>query len=139
MSAYDNDNIFAKILRGELPANKVYEDEHSIAIMDVMPRVDGHCLVLPKNPSRNLFDIAPDDLCNLMLAVQKVMKAAKKAFKADGITIQQFNEPAAGQVVFHTHIHILPRHEGKKLGPHTGEMADAALLAEHAKRIKAAL
>ena len=137
MTTYDDNNVFAKILRGELPCHKVYEDDNTLAFMDVMPRCDGHCLVIPKNPSRNLFDIDGDDLANLMNAVQIVMTAVKKAFKADGITIQQFNEAAAGQEVFHTHFHILPRFDGVRLGHHTGDMADQDELAEHAKKIRA--
>jgi histidine triad (HIT) family protein len=139
MSQYDDQNIFAKILRGEIPNHTVYEDDHTLAFMDVMPRCDGHCLVIPKAPSRNLLDIDPDDLARTMTTVQKVMRAAKSAFDADGITIQQFNEPAAGQEVFHTHIHVLPRHDGVKLGPHTGKMADHGLLAAQAAKIIAAL
>ena len=139
MPQYDDSNIFAKILRGEIPCHKIYEDDHTLGFMDVMPRCDGHCLVIPKAPSRNLLDIDPEDLAKLMITVQQVMRAAKTAFNADGITIQQFNEPAAGQVVFHTHVHVLPRHDGEKLGPHTGEMADNNLLAKHAEMIIAAM
>ena len=137
MTTYDNNNVFAKILRGELPCHKIYEDDDTLAFMDVMPRCDGHCLVIPKKPSRNLFDIGEDDLAALMKAVQVVMTAVKKAFKADGITIQQFNEPAAGQEVFHTHFHVLPRFDGVRLGHHTTEMADPDELAEHAEMIRA--
>ncbi|HFC05514.1 MAG TPA: HIT family protein [Rhizobiales bacterium] len=136
---YDDQNVFAKILRGELPCHKIYEDEHTLAFMDVMPRCDGHCLVVPKAPSRNLLNIEPDDLATLMTSVQIVMRAVKKAFAADGITIQQFNEAAAGQEVFHTHVHILPRFNGVRLDHHTSEMADNDQLAEHAKMIIAAL
>ncbi len=139
MPQYDDSNIFAKILRGEIPCHKIYEDEATLAFMDVMPRCNGHCLVIPKQPSRNLLDIDPKDLASVMTTVQKVMRAAKSAFEADGITIQQFNETAAGQVVFHTHVHVLPRHDGERLGPHTGEMADNELLAKHAKMIIAAM
>ncbi|MYZ46665.1 HIT family protein [Propylenella binzhouense] len=137
--AYDDQNVFAKILRGELPSYRVYEDAHAIAIMDIMPRGDGHVLVLPKAPSRNVLDIAVHDLENLVLAVQRVARAVKKAFDADGVTIQQFNESAGGQVIFHTHFHVIPRFEGIALKPHTGQMADQELLADQADRIKGAL
>lgn len=139
MTAYDHQNVFAKILRGELPSQKVYEDEHTIAIMDIMPRADGHALVIPKAPSRTFLDMKPDDVARLYATVQKVAGAAKGAFGADGITIQQFNEGAGGQVVFHTHVHVLPRHEGVPLRPHTGQMAPAETLAAHAAKLKAAL
>lgn len=139
MSNYDDDNVFAKILRGELPCTKVYEDENTLAFMDIMPRCDGHTLVIPKKPSRNILDIDMADMTNLMTSVQKIARAQIKAFGADGITIQQFNEGAGGQVVFHSHIHVLPRHEGVKLRPHTGEMADQDELARNAKKLIAAL
>ncbi|HEX2256747.1 MAG TPA: HIT family protein [Afifellaceae bacterium] len=136
---YDDQNVFAKILRGEMPAHKVLEDEHTLAIMDIMPRADGHALVLPKAPSRNFFDIAPDDLAWLMAAVQKVARAARQAFHADGITIQQFNESAGGQVIFHTHVHVLPRVEGVALRPHTGEMENDEVLKANAEKLRRAL
>jgi histidine triad (HIT) family protein len=136
---YDPNNIFAKILRGEIPCHKVYEDEHTLAFMDVMPQADGHTLVIPKAASRNMLDADPDTLGSLMSSVQKVAKAVRKAFDAEGVLIKQYNEPAAGQTVFHLHIHVLPRHTGVELRPHTGKMADHALLAEHAAMIRAAL
>ncbi|MGQ7792948.1 HIT family protein [Faunimonas sp. B44] len=136
---YDEQNVFAKIMRGELHAHRVYEDEHAIAIMDIMPRGDGHTLVIPKAPSRNILDIGAHDLANLFHAVQRVARAVVKAFDADGVTIQQFNEPAGGQVVFHTHVHVIPRFEGIGLKPHTGKMADVNALAEQADRIRAVL
>ena len=137
--AYDDQNIFARILRGELPCHKIYEDDDTLAFMDVMPRSTGHCLVIPKQASRNLLDISSHDLGKLMAVVQRVMRAAQKALSADGITIQQFNEVAAGQEVFHTHIHILPRFDGIKLDP-PGNMAnDMNVLAEQAKLIASAL
>jgi histidine triad (HIT) family protein len=139
MTAYDDSNVFAKILRGELPAHKIYEDESTIAIMDIMPRGDGHALVIPRSPSLNILDIADDDLAAVARTVKKIAQAAKRAFAADGVTIQQFNEGAGGQVVFHTHVHVIPRFEGVALKPHTGQMADQALLADHAARIRAAL
>jgi len=137
--SYDTNNIFARILRGEIPCHKVHEDEHTLAFMDVMPQADGHTLVIPKSPSRNLLDADPAALGALMASVQKVANAVRKAFDAEGILIQQFNEPAAGQTVFHLHFHILPRSAGVSLRPHTGKMADHALLARHAEMIRAAL
>lgn len=138
-AAYDDQNIFAKILRGELPAEKVYEDEHTLAIMDIMPRADGHVLVLPKSPVRTLLDIAVEDLGHLMAGVQKVARGVGTAMRADGLTIQQFNESAGGQVVFHLHVHVLPRWEGVALRPHTGDMEKPEVLAAHADRIRKAL
>ena len=139
MAGYDNDNVFAKILRGELPCHKVHEDDHVLVMMDIMPRGDGHVLVIPKAPSRNILDIEAKDLAALYATVQKVVRAAVRAFGAEGITIQQFNEPAGGQVVFHTHVHVIPRHEGVSLKPHTGERAEDAVLAEQAERLRAAM
>jgi len=139
MTAYDDKNVFAKILEGAIPSHKVYEDDQVLAFMDVMPRADGHTLVIPKAKARNLFDVEADDLAALITRVQTVAKAVKEAMQADGITIQQFNEAAAGQVVFHLHFHVLPRWDGVKLRPHTGEMADGDALAEHAKKIAALL
>jgi histidine triad (HIT) family protein len=136
--AYDPNNIFAKILRGELPCHKVYEDAKALVFMDIMPRADGHALVVPKSPSRNILDIAADDLQHAILIAQKVARAAKAAFKADGITLSQFSEGAGGQVVFHTHIHVLPRHEGVELRP-PGTRADDAKLAEHARLLAEAV
>ena len=136
---YDPNNIFARILRGELPSHKIYEDEHTFAIMDIMPRGDGHCLVIPKQPSRNILDVEADSLAAVAVTTQKLARAVKKAFSADGVTIQQFNEQAGGQVVFHLHVHVIPRFEGVSLKPHSGQMAEQALLAEHAEKIRAAL
>jgi len=137
--AYDDQNVFAKILRSELPCHKVYEDEKTLVIMDIMPRGDGHILVVPKEPSRNIFDIAPEDLNAVMATVQKMARAVVKAFDADGTTIQQFSEPAGGQVVFHAHVDVIPRFEGVSLKPHTGAMADNDLLAAQADKIRAVL
>ena len=139
MTSYDSSNVFAKILRGELPCEKVYEDEHTLAFMDVMPRADGHVLVVPKNPARNILDVALEDLARTMATVQRLARAVKAGMKAEGITIQQFNEPAGGQVVFHLHFHVLPRWEGVQLRPHTGEMAPKEALSRHAEAIRAAL
>lgn len=132
--AYDPGNIFAKILRGEMPCHKVYEDDKSLVFMDIMPRADGHALIVPKTPSRNILDAAGEDLQHLILTVQKVARAAKEAFNADGMVVSQFSESAGGQVVFHTHFHVIPRHEGVELRP-PGIMGDNTLLAEHAKRL----
>jgi histidine triad (HIT) family protein len=137
--SYDPNNVFAKILRGELPCEKVYEDEHTLAFMDIMPRADGHVLVIPKRAGRTILDTEVGDLQATIPTVQKVARAVKDGMKADGLTIQQFNESAGGQVVFHLHFHILPRWEGVPLRPHTGEMAPKEALAEHARRIRDAL
>lgn len=139
VSDYDDQNIFAKILRGEIPSHKVYEDDKTVVIMDIMPRGDGHVLVIPKAPSRNILDIAQEDLASVMTVVQKMARAVIKAFNADGTTVQQFSEPAGGQVVFHTHVHVIPRFDGVPLRPHTGEMAPNEVLAENAGKIRAAL
>jgi histidine triad (HIT) family protein len=136
---YDPNNIFARILIDQIPSHKVYEDEHTLAFMDVMPQADGHTLVIPKKPSRNLLDAEPAVLGALMATVQKVARAVRKAFNAEGVLIQQFNEAAAGQSVFHLHFHVLPRHAGVGLRPHSGQMADQALLAGHAEMIRTAL
>lgn len=137
--AYDAGNVFARILRGELPCEKVYEDEATLAFMDIMPRADGHVLVIPKTPARNILDIAPADLARLYQSVQHVARAVKSGMEADGLTIQQFNESAGGQVVFHIHVHVLPRWNGVALRPHTGTMAPGEDLKRHADRIRAAL
>jgi histidine triad (HIT) family protein len=132
---YDPQNIFAKILRGEIPCHKIHEDDHSLAFMDVMPMVDGHCLVVPKVASRGLLDSDPVVLAHVMATVQKVARATVKATSADGFQIRQYNEPAGGQTVFHLHFHILPMKEGVGMKPHTGKMADHGALAEMAKQI----
>ena len=136
---YDANNIFAKILNGEIPCHKIYEDQHTLAFMDVMPQVDGHCLVIPKKGSRNLLDVELSTLTPLMATVQKVALATKSAFSADGLQIRQYNEHAAGQTVFHLHFHILPLNEGQTLRPHSGKMADQGVLAKHAEMIRSAL
>ncbi len=139
MTAYDENNIFAKMLRDEIPAVKIYEDEDTFAFMDIMPRGDGHCLVIPKAASRNILDVEPKDMAAVMQTVQKISRAIIKAFHADGITIQQFSEPAGGQVVFHLHVHVIPRFEGERLRPHTGEMEQQEILEANAAKIRAAL
>jgi len=137
--AYDPTNIFARILRGELPAHKVYEDDNTLAFLDIMPRCPGHTLVIPKNPARNILDIAPEDLAHVMKTAKTIAIAAKAAFKADGVTLQQFSEEAGGQVVFHLHVHIIPRHLGVPMKPPASEMETPAVLAEHAALLRAAL
>ena len=137
--AYDTNNVFARILRGEIPAHKVHEDERTLAFMDVMPQADGHTLVIPKHPAENLFDLPPDSLSALILTTQRVARAVKKAFDAPGILIAQLNGPAAGQSVFHIHFHVVPRHAGLDLRFHARDMADHAVLAAHAARVRAAL
>lgn len=138
-AAYDPNNIFAKILRGEMPAHKVVEDAETLVFMDIMPRADGHCLVIPKTAARNIFDATPAQLTACMLTVQRVSRAAMVAFGAHGITLQQFNERAGGQVVFHLHYHVLPRHEGIGLKPHTGQMEAPEILAANAGKLSAAI
>lgn len=139
MTAYEPDNIFGKILKGEIPSHKVYEDDDTLAFMDVMPQSNGHTLVIPKTGSRNIFDADPMVLATLIQKTQRIAKAVMQGMKADGLRIAQFNEAAAGQTVFHLHFHIIPMYAGVPLRPHTGEMADNAELADHAERIKAAL
>ena len=138
-AAYDDSNVFAKILRGELPAAKVFEDDNVLVIMDVMPQGKGHTLVIPKAQSRNILDISEDALGDAISAVQRVARAVKQAFDAPGVLVMQFNEPASGQTVFHTHFHVIPRFDGVPLKPHAGGMADPRLLAEQAQMIKAAM
>ena len=137
--AYDPDNIFAKILRGEAPAFKVFEDDHALAFMDVMPQVPGHTLVIPRSDAENLFDVDPGILGETLCTVQTVAKAVKVAFEAPGIMIAQLNGPAAGQTVFHLHFHILPRHAGIEFKMHARDMEDFAVLEDHAQRIRAHL
>jgi histidine triad (HIT) family protein len=139
MTAYDQNNIFAKILRGEVPSHKVLEDEDTLAFMDIMPRAKGHALVIPKTPARNILDVPPDALGRTILRVQRVARAAKLAFGADGITVSQFSEPAGGQVVFHLHFHVLPRHEGVALLPPHGNVAPNDELAADAEKLRHAL
>lgn len=138
--AYDDQNVFAKILRGEIPCHKVYEDNVALAFMDVMPQGDGHTLVIPKRAqARNVLDMDPEMLAALMPRVQKVARAVKSAFAADGVMLIQYNEPAAGQTVFHPHFHVIPRFEGVALKPHAGKMADQDVLKAHAAKVAAAL
>jgi histidine triad (HIT) family protein len=136
---YDPDNIFAKILRGEAPCVKVFEDDLALAFMDIMPRAEGHTLIVPKVPARTLFDIGPQDLARFMPAVQKVGRAVVAGMKAEGLSMQQFNERAGGQVVFHLHFHLLPRWTGVMLRPPGGPLQSAEALKPHADKIIAAL
>jgi histidine triad (HIT) family protein len=136
---YDADNIFAKILRGEIPSHKVYEDADALVIMDASPQSPGHTLIIPKAPSRNLLDADPQVLARLAPLLQKIARAVKEAFAADGVTLVQFNEPASGQTVFHLHYHLIPRIEGTPLKPHTGTMEDPEVLAANADKLRMAL
>jgi len=138
MSQYDPDNIFARILRGEIPSEQVYENAETLVFMDIMPRADGHILVIPKTPCRNVLDASPAQLTAVITTVQKMAQTVMTAFDAPGVTIQQFNEAAGGQEVFHLHFHILPRHEGVKLRP-PGQMEERDVLQANAARIRAAL
>ena len=139
MTAYDSSNPFAKILRGEFPCHKVYEDDHVLAFLDIMPRSPGHTLVIPKAPARNILDIKEDDFVHVARAARKIAHAAMTAFKADGITVQQFNETAGGQVVFHLHVHVMPRHDGVALLPPASRKEDVKVLADNATKLIAAL
>jgi histidine triad (HIT) family protein len=134
--AYDPNNVFAKILRGEIPSLKIFEDEHVLAFMDIMPWSEGHTLVIPKVAARNLFEIPPDALAKLIERTQTVAQAVQKAFKPDGLRLVQNNEPAAGQTVFHLHFHIVPCYDGVPLHIHQPTMADPSLLRSHAERIR---
>ena len=139
MPSYDPNNIFAKILRGELPCYKVYEDDKALAFLDIMPRAPGHTLVLPKASARNILDVAADDLAHVVKVAQKVAKAAIGALGADGVTLQQFNEGAGGQVVFHLHVHVIPRKIGVAMKPPASVKEAPDVLAEQAKQLAAAL
>ena len=139
MTAYDDGNIFAKILRGELPCHKVYEDEHVLSFLDIMPRSPGHTLVIPKASARNILDIKEEDYLHVARATRKIARAAMTAFKADGITVQQFNETSGGQVVFHLHVHVMPRHDGIALLPPASRKEDVKVLEDNATKLAAAL
>jgi histidine triad (HIT) family protein len=134
--AYDDSNVFAKMLRGEIPCHKLYEDEDTLTFLDIMPRSEGHALVITKEKARDLFDVSPQALVKLMAVVQKLAPQIKDAVGADGVLIQQFNGAAAGQTVFHLHVHIVPRKKGEPLKPHAGKMADQAKLAATAEKIR---
>lgn len=137
---YDPQNIFAKILRAEMPCVKVYEDAHTLAFMDVFPQSKGHMLVIAKGEARNILDVSPDDLTHIMQTVQRLSHAVNTALSPDGIVVTQFNGAPAGQTVFHLHVHIIPRFENVALGAHGGGgMADMDVLGQLAETIKAAL
>jgi len=137
--AYDNSNIFAKILRGEIPCVKIYEDAQTLAFMDVMPEADGHVLVVPKEPAGDILDLSPEGLTAMMATVQRVARAVDKALNPGGILIKQYNRAAAGQSVFHIHFHIVPRWEGVPMAPHGKVMVEAARLEPIAAKIRSAL
>jgi histidine triad (HIT) family protein len=139
MTAYDTNNIFAKILRGEFSCYKVYENDHVLAFLDIMPRAPGHTLVIPKAPARNILDIIEEDYLHVARASRIIARAAMTAFKADGITVQQFNETAGGQVVFHLHVHVMPRHDGIALLPPASRKEDVKVLEDNATKLVAAL
>ena len=139
MPTYDQNNVFAKILRGEFPCHKVYEDDRTLAFLDIMPRAPGHTLVIPKAPARNLLDVKPDDLAHVVKVVQKIAQAASSVFGAPGVTLQQFNEAAGGQVVFHLHFHVIPRKDGVAMKPPATVKEDPTVLADQALILAAAL
>lgn len=139
MAAYDSGNLFAKIIRGEIPCHRVYEDDKALAFLDIMPMAPGHTLILPKAPARNLLDIRPDDLAHVVNVARRVAIAAREVFAADGITMSQFSEPAGGQSVFHLHVHIIPRKDGEALRPAMTFKEDPAVLARQAADLAAAL
>jgi histidine triad (HIT) family protein len=139
MPSYDPGNIFAKILRGEIPSYTVYEDAKALAFLDIMPRAPGHTLVIPKTPARNILDVAPGDLVHVMTIAQKIAKASVDVFGADGVTVQQFSEPAGGQVVFHLHVHVIPRKNGIALKPPASVKEAPEVLKQQAAQLAAAL
>jgi histidine triad (HIT) family protein len=139
MTSYDTNNIFAKILRGELPSYKVCEDEHTFVFLDIMPRCPGHTLVIPKAAARNILDITVDDFAHVARTAHKVARAAMTAFAADGVIVAQFSEAAAGQEVYHLHMHVMPRFNGVELLPPATRKEDATVLAEHQRKLIAAL
>jgi histidine triad (HIT) family protein len=139
MPAYDQNNIFAKILRGEIPCHKVYEDDKALAFLDIMPRAPGHTLVIPKAPARNILDVAPDDLAHVMKVAQKIAQVSVRVFGADGVTLQQFSESAGGQVVFRLHVHVIPRKDGVALKPPASVKEAPDVLKDQAAKLAAAL
>ncbi len=139
MPAYDPNNIFAKIIRGELPCHKVYEDERVLVFLDIMPRAPGHALVIPKSAARNILDVDADDLAHVAKIAQRVARAGMKVFSADGVTVQQFNENAGGQVVFHLHVHVIPRKEGVAMKPPASEKEKPEILTDQAKKLSDAM
>ncbi len=136
---YDPNNVFAKVLRGEIPCHTLYEDDDTLVFLDIMPRTEGHALVITKERARDLFDIKPEALAKLMAVVQKLAPKIAAAVGADGVLIQQFNGAAAGQTVFHVHVHIVPIKQGVAVKPHAGQMEDQAKLATTAEKIRSKL
>jgi histidine triad (HIT) family protein len=136
---YDASNVFARILRGEIPAQKVHEDQWTVVIMDAMPQSDGHALVIPKAPAADIFDLPPEHAAAAMRTAQRVARAAREAFQPDGVTLMQFNGAEAGQSVFHFHLHVIPRYAGQPLRRHGQGFADGDLLAKQAEKLRAAL
>ena len=134
--AYDESNVFAKVLRGEIPCHKIYEDEDTLAFLDIMPRTEGHALVVTKEKARDLFEVSPQALAKLMQVVQKLAPKIKEAVGAEGVLIQQFNGAASGQTVFHLHVHIVPRKAGEPLKPPASIMEDQSKLAATAEKIR---
>ena len=139
MPAYDDQNIFAKILRGEIPCYKVYENQQTLAFLDIMPRLPGHTLVIPKAPARGILDIADDDFAEVARTARRIAHAAVRAFDAEGVIVQQFSEAASGQVVFHLHMHVMPMKAGVELLPAQTRKEAATVLEDHAARLIAAL
>jgi len=137
--AYDKDNIFARIIRGEIPCHKVYEDADTLAFMDIMPQAEGHTLVVPKRAGEDVFTTTPESVAAAIRTAQRVARAVKQVFSPPGIMLAQLNGAAAGQSVFHLHFHVIPRYAGKDLGIHAAAQAEPAVLAEHAARVRAAL
>jgi len=136
---YDNNNIFAKILRGEIPSVKVYEDAKTLAFMDVMPEAEGHVLVVPKGAAEDILDLSAEGLTAMMATTQKIAKAVDKALQPDGILLKQYNRAAAGQSIFHVHFHIVPRWEGVPMAPHGKVMVQPAVLEPIAAKIRSEL
>ena len=137
--SYDEKNIFAKIIRGELPAEKIFENDKVLAFMDIMPRSPGHLLVIPKSSARNILDIDDENLCEVIKVVKKLAIASKKAMNATGVTVQQFSEADGGQEVFHLHFHIIPRYTGKLMNRPGQMVKDMTVLSMQANKIKAEL
>jgi histidine triad (HIT) family protein len=139
MTPYDDQNLFARILRGEIPCHRVYENQRTLAFLDIMPRSPGHTLVIPKAAARGILDIAADDFAEVARTAKKIAVAAVRAFDAEGIIVQQFSEAASGQVVFHLHMHVMPMRTGVDLLPPQTRTEDAKILENHAARMIAAL
>ncbi len=137
--AYDPNNIFAKILRGEIPCVKIYEDDKTLSFMDVMPQSEGHTLVIPKEAAENIFELSDDAAKALMATTRKIAKAVKKGLNAPGVMLTMLNGAPAGQSVFHAHFHIIPRSAGVDMGLHARGMVPASTLEPIAAKIRSAL